>query len=49
HGEEAVSALVNLGYSRGDAFGAIARAGKQLGGSAPLDELIRTGLREMTQ
>jgi Holliday junction DNA helicase RuvA len=49
HGEEAVSALVNLGYSRGDAFGAIVRAGKKLGETAPLDELIRIGLREMTQ
>lgn len=48
-GEEAVSALVNLGYSRSDAFGAIARAGQQLGENAALDELIRAGLREMTQ
>lgn len=47
HGEEAVSALVNLGYSRGDAFGAIARAGSQLGETAPLDALIRVGLREI--
>ncbi len=49
HGEEAVSALVNLGYSRSDAFGAVARAGSQLGAAAPLNELIRAGLREMTQ
>ncbi len=49
HGEEAVSALVNLGYSRGDAFGAVARAGSQLGAAAPLNELIRIGLREMAQ
>jgi Holliday junction DNA helicase RuvA len=47
--EEAVSALVNLGYSRSDAFGAIARAGQQLGENAALDELIRVGLREMAQ
>ena len=49
HGKEAVSALVNLGYSRGDAFGAISRAGRRLGEKAPLGELIRIGLQEMTQ
>ena len=46
-GEEAVSALVNLGYSRGDAFGAVARAGRQLGADAALDTLIRQGLKEL--
>jgi Holliday junction DNA helicase RuvA len=48
-GEEAVSALVNLGYSRSEAFSAIARAGQQLGENAALDDLIRVGLREMAQ
>ena len=48
-GEEAISALVNLGYSRGDAFNAIAKAGKQLGQGAPLESLIRFGLKEMSQ
>ncbi len=47
--EEAISALVNLGYSRGDAFNVIAKAGKQLGEGAPLESLIRFGLKEMTQ
>ncbi len=49
NGEEAISALVNLGYSRGDAFNAVAKAGGQLGAGAPLDELIRVGLKEMSQ
>ncbi len=48
-GEEAVSALVNLGYSRTDAFTAIARAGQRLGENAALDELIRVGLQDMAQ
>ena len=48
-GEEAVSALVNLGYSRGDAFNAIAKAGNHLGQEAPLESLIRFGLKEMSQ
>lgn len=48
-GEEAISALVNLGYSRGDAFNAVAKAGKALGEGAPLESLIRFGLLEMTQ
>lgn len=49
NGEEAVSALVNLGYTRGDAFNAVAKAGKELGAGAPLEALIRAGLKEMTQ
>lgn len=48
-GEEAISALVNLGYARGDAFNAIARAGQQLGEGAPLEAMIRFGLKEMSQ
>ena len=47
NGEEAVSALVNLGYSRSDAFTAVAQAGQSLGEGAPLDELIKAGLREL--
>lgn len=49
NGEEAISALVNLGYTRGDAFNAIAKAGQQLGDQAALDALIRFGLQEMSQ
>jgi holliday junction DNA helicase RuvA len=45
--EEAVSALVNLGYSRMDAFGAVSRAAQAGGGSPPLNVLIRDSLREL--
>ena len=47
--EDAVSALVNLGYGRSDAFGAVARAGGRLGQGAPLGDLIRAGLEELSQ
>ncbi len=45
--EDAVSALVNLGYKRSEAFAAVAAAGRELGGEAELDALIRAGLREL--
>ena len=45
--EEAVSALVNLGYGRAEAFGAVAGARKRLGTEAGLDDLIRAGLGEL--
>lgn len=44
---DAVSALVNLGYARGDAYGAVAEAARRLGPAAQLDALIRAGLREL--
>ncbi len=47
--EDAVSALVNLGYGRSEAFGAVARAGGRLGQGAPLGDLIRAGLEELSQ
>lgn len=47
--EDAVSALVNLGYGRSEAFGAVARAGSRLGEGAPLGDLIRVGLEELSQ
>jgi Holliday junction DNA helicase RuvA len=46
---DAVSALVNLGYGRSEAFGAVARAGSRLGDGAPLGDLIRAGLEELSQ
>ncbi len=46
---EAVSALVNLGYARGDAYGAVAAAARQLGAEAPLDALILSGLKELAR
>lgn len=44
---DAVSALVNLGYKRLDAFAAIGKAAKALGDDAALDSLIRAGLKEL--
>ena len=44
---DAVSALVNLGYRRLDAFGAVATAQKTLGAEAAVAELIRAGLKEL--
>ena len=46
---EAVSALVNLGYGRAEAYGAIVQAARALGGEAQLAALIRAGLKELTQ
>ena len=45
--EEAVSALVNLGYGRAEAFGAVAGARRRLGTEAGLDDLIRAALGEL--
>jgi Holliday junction DNA helicase RuvA len=44
---DAVSALVNLGYSRADAFGAVATAGRSLGAEASVEQLITEGLKEL--
>ncbi|HUK59825.1 MAG TPA: Holliday junction branch migration protein RuvA [Stellaceae bacterium] len=44
---DAVSALVNLGYQRSEAYGAISSAARRLGPKAALDALIRAGLREL--
>ena len=46
---DAVSALVNLGYRRAEAFGAVAAAARKLGDAAALDALIRAGLQELGQ
>lgn len=47
--EDAISALVNLGYKRMEAFGAIARVSARLGADAKIDALIREGLRELAR
>lgn len=47
--EDAVSALVNLGYKRVEAFGAIARVAQRLGSDAKLDAVIRAGLQELAR
>ena len=46
--EDAVSALVNLGYRRGDAFGAVNGAMRSIGEEARVEDLIRAGLKELT-
>lgn len=48
--EDAVSALVNLGYNRTEAFTAVATALQKAEGDVPqLDALIRTGLKELAR
>jgi holliday junction DNA helicase RuvA len=46
---DAVSALVNLGYRRAEAFGAVATAARRLGGAADAAALIRGGLQELAR
>jgi len=47
--EDAVSALMNLGYGRTEAFSAIAKVGGRHGEDTQLSELIRAGLQELSQ
>jgi Holliday junction DNA helicase RuvA len=47
--DEAVSALVHLGYGRSEAHAAIAKATATLGAAAPLEALIRTGLQDLAR
>jgi Holliday junction DNA helicase RuvA len=47
--QDAVSALVNLGYAQAQASAAIAAALKQVGGEAEAKTLIRLGLRELAR
>lgn len=44
---DATSALINLGYPRAEAFGAVSEAARRLGDDLALDDLIRGGLREL--
>ncbi|MDP6352443.1 MAG: Holliday junction branch migration protein RuvA [Alphaproteobacteria bacterium] len=44
----AISALVNLGYGRAEAFGAVAAAAQAMGGDAEVTALIRAGLKELS-
>ncbi len=46
---DAVSALVNLGYSAGDANAAVAAVTAQLGSGAKTEDLIRQGLKELAK
>ncbi|MGD9511526.1 MAG: Holliday junction branch migration protein RuvA, partial [Geminicoccaceae bacterium] len=45
---DALSALLNLGYARAEAYAAIARVHARLGAEPPLDVLLREGLKELT-
>jgi len=46
--EDALSALVNLGYGRSEALGAVVEASRKLGTKAPLASLIKEGLKELS-
>lgn len=46
---DAVSALVNLGYRRAEAYGAVAKAIGDAGKGANLNDLILSGLKELAQ
>lgn len=45
--DDAVSALVNLGYKRIEAYGAVAKAAQALGDKADVAGLIRAGLKDL--
>ncbi|MCZ6603698.1 MAG: Holliday junction branch migration protein RuvA [Alphaproteobacteria bacterium] len=47
--EDAISALVNLGYGRAEAFGAVATVAGGMGDAPSVDELIPAALRELAQ
>lgn len=46
---DAVSALVNLGYRRVEAFGAVTTVARRLGSAADAAALIRAGLQELAR
>jgi holliday junction DNA helicase RuvA len=46
---DAVAALVNLGYRRAEAFGAVAAAAQRLGSGAEAGALIRAGLQDLAR
>lgn len=47
--DDAMAALVNLGYGRGEAYTALLEARARLGEAAPLDGLIRESLKELAR
>jgi Holliday junction DNA helicase RuvA len=46
---DALSALVNLGYGRSEAFAAIARAALDQGPGAKVDALVKAALKDLSQ
>ena len=44
---DAISALVNLGYRRAEAYGAVSQAAGRLGADAGIEALITAGLKEL--
>jgi len=46
--EDAVSALVNLGFGRSDAFGAVALAASRTGEAPSVEALVKAGLKELS-
>lgn len=44
---DAVSALVNLGYGRSEAFGAVSQAARKIEGDITVEALIKDGLAEL--
>jgi len=47
--EDAISALVNLGYTRSEAYGAALKAKQNAGEKANLDQLIKLSLKELVR
>ena len=47
--QDAVSALVHLGYKQADAYVAVSTAARNLGEDADVKKLIRLGLKELSQ
>lgn len=47
--DDTISALVNLGYSRSEAYSAALKASQNAGGKASLDDMIRLSLKELVR
>ncbi len=48
HAAAAVSALVNLGFGRSEAFGAVHQAARQMGAAAAVEALVPAALKELS-
>ncbi|MBY0406306.1 MAG: hypothetical protein K2Q01_01325, partial [Rickettsiales bacterium] len=47
--DDAISALVNLGYSRSEAYGAALKAAQEAKEKLSLDQMIRLSLKELVR